>query len=112
MELGYVLSRPSWVGLPPHLVGPPSRSSATGLLLSPGAAWPWNFHPVPLGNHGRSPNQPFRHDYAAGNHRLDALQAAVLSVKLKRLDIWNAMRRRVAAWYQNLLTGLPVEQLD
>jgi dTDP-4-amino-4,6-dideoxygalactose transaminase len=34
-----------------------------------------------------------------GNARLDALQAVVLSAKLKRLDAWNDARRRVAALY-------------
>ena len=34
-----------------------------------------------------------------GNARLDALQAVVLSAKLKRLDAWNDARRRVATMY-------------
>ncbi|MFQ5733866.1 MAG: DegT/DnrJ/EryC1/StrS family aminotransferase [Planctomycetaceae bacterium] len=36
------------------------------------------------------------------NSRLDALQAAVLSVKLKRLDEWNQARRENARRYQEL----------
>jgi len=35
------------------------------------------------------------------NSRLDPLQAAILSVKLKRLDDWNAFRRFVAGRYQD-----------
>jgi dTDP-4-amino-4,6-dideoxygalactose transaminase len=47
------------------------------------------------------------------NSRLDELQAAVLRVKLKRLDEFNAARRRVAELYQarlrKLPLGLPIE---
>jgi dTDP-4-amino-4,6-dideoxygalactose transaminase len=35
--------------------------------------------------------------------RLDALQAAALGVKLRRLDAWNARRREIAGWYGTLL---------
>lgn len=50
------------------------------------------------------------------NSRLDSLQAAILGVKLKYLDGWNAARRQVAQRYNRLLQGLPVtipyESLD
>jgi len=43
------------------------------------------------------------------NSRLDAIQAAVLSIKLKKLDEWNARRRAVADRYRQVLAGLPLE---
>jgi dTDP-4-amino-4,6-dideoxygalactose transaminase len=42
------------------------------------------------------------------NSRLDELQAAVLRVKLSRLDEWVAARRRQAGQYGELLAGAPV----
>ena len=42
------------------------------------------------------------------NSRLDALQAAVLRLKLRRLDAWNARRREIARDYSNLLSDLPL----
>ena len=41
------------------------------------------------------------------NSRLDELQAALLRVKLRRLDEWNDRRRAVASKYIEELTGLP-----
>ena len=43
-------------------------------------------------NHGQSGT--YMHDYVGGNFRLDALQAAVLSIKLRDLDKWSEARQR------------------
>ena len=60
-----------------------------------------------LHDHGSS--EKFIHQSANGwNSRLDAIQAAVLSLKLKVLDEWNARRRMIAARYQEMLEELPL----
>ena len=48
------------------------------------------------------------HEVLGFNSRLDALQAAILQVKLGHLDEWNAGRREVAHRYNELLTDVPV----
>jgi dTDP-4-amino-4,6-dideoxygalactose transaminase len=61
-----------------------------------------------LRDHGQS--QKYIHVSSQGwNSRLDAIQAAVLSAKLKRLDEWNARRRRAAALYREALADLPLD---
>jgi dTDP-4-amino-4,6-dideoxygalactose transaminase len=50
-----------------------------------------------LRDHGRTTH--YIHAEIGFNSRLDALQAAVLRIKLRRLDEWNANRRRAAEWY-------------
>ena len=45
------------------------------------------------------------HDVPGMNERLDTLQAAVLRVKLRRLDAWNESRREAAAHYREQLAG-------
>jgi dTDP-4-amino-4,6-dideoxygalactose transaminase len=47
-----------------------------------------------LRTHGESPRH--RHNLTAGTDRLDALQAAILSVKLRHLGDWNEARRTAA----------------
>src|SRR3954454_7258896 len=49
-----------------------------------------------------------KYDCRAGhgrNSRLDEMQAAILSVKLPRLDDWNRRRRNINALYSELLDG-------
>ena len=50
----------------------------------------------------------YYHEIMGTNSRLDTLQAAVLGVKLRYLDEWNAARRRHAAAYDNAFRSLPV----
>ncbi|MGK7944782.1 MAG: DegT/DnrJ/EryC1/StrS family aminotransferase [Microcystaceae cyanobacterium] len=49
----------------------------------------------------------YRHDIVGINSRLDAIQAAILQVKLRHLDQWNDQRKQVAENYANLLAPLP-----
>lgn len=49
-----------------------------------------------------------RHDMLGWNSRLDTVQAAILSVKLRHLSAWNASRHAHAARYREKLAGLPV----
>lgn len=65
-----------------------------------------------LANHGRTHGTHYVHERIGGNHRLDALQAGILSVKLPRLEAWNAARERAAGWYRTALRGLPVEPIE
>ena len=48
----------------------------------------------------------YRHDITGINSRLDAIQAAILSIKLRYLDFWNQQRQQAAANYQDLLQSL------
>src|SRR5215813_6537319 len=47
--------------------------------------------------------QKYLHDEIGYNYRMDSFQAAVLSIKLKRLDDWNAARADRARYYTELL---------
>jgi dTDP-4-amino-4,6-dideoxygalactose transaminase len=51
----------------------------------------------------------YHHDFVGGNFRMDAVQAAVLNVKLKWLDQWNNRRRAIAAYYTSRFAGSDVK---
>ncbi len=51
-------------------------------------------------NHGQS--STYLHEYVGGNFRIDALQAAILSIKLRYLDSWTQGRQANAADYRKL----------
>ena len=53
-----------------------------------------------LRNHGS--RQRYYHEEIGWNSRLDAIQAAVLRIKLKHIDEWNQQRRAVASRYDSL----------
>ncbi len=55
-----------------------------------------------IGNYGSEEKYVFR--YRGKNSRLDEIQAAVLSVKLKYLDADNARRRQIAGYYYRHVT--------
>jgi dTDP-4-amino-4,6-dideoxygalactose transaminase len=54
-----------------------------------------------LRDHAQS--QKYLHDEIGYNYRMDNFQAAVLAIKLKRLDTWNTARADRAAYYTELL---------
>ena len=59
-----------------------------------------------LRNHGMEVR--YYHQWIGGNFRIDAIQSAVLSVKLPHLDAWSAGRRERAAVYRNAFADLPL----
>jgi len=59
-----------------------------------------------LANHGRM--DKYVHQIEGVNSRLDNLQAAILRVKLRRLDTWNAARERHARRYCEILSNCGV----
>jgi dTDP-4-amino-4,6-dideoxygalactose transaminase len=58
-----------------------------------------------LREHGQS--QKYYHDMEGYTGRLDAMQAAVLRLKLRRLADWNRARRENAKLYDRLLSDVP-----
>ncbi|HEU5440860.1 MAG TPA: DegT/DnrJ/EryC1/StrS family aminotransferase [Ktedonobacterales bacterium] len=66
-----------------------------------------------LRNHGSQVR--YYHDLIGMNSRLDEIQAAVLRIKLRRLEEWNAARRQHASAYGERLRGVvetPFERAD
>jgi dTDP-4-amino-4,6-dideoxygalactose transaminase len=58
-----------------------------------------------LRDHGRT--AMYHHEELGMNSRLDAVQAAILSVKLPYLDQWIGQRQRLADRYLKLLQSVP-----
>ena len=58
-----------------------------------------------ISDHGRVGK--YEHAIVGYGSRLDGLQAAILSVKLRHLRAWTDARRRIAARYDHLLADLP-----
>jgi len=65
-----------------------------------------------MSNHGRSTHSDADHVLVGGNHRLDALQAAILNIKISALDEWNHQRRRIYNHYRARLAELPLTLID
>ena len=59
--------------------------------------------------HGES--RRYHHEEVGVNGRLDALQAAVLRVKLRHLDDWSSRRREAAARYEKLFADSAAAEL-
>lgn len=57
-----------------------------------------------IANHGQSVK--YHHDVVGVNSRLDTIQAAILRVKLKKLDLYNSARRDVAERYNTAFKNI------
>lgn len=62
-----------------------------------------------LGNYGSTIR--YRHDAPGWNSRLDPIQAAILSLKLRHIDKWNERRRYLANRYNEGLSDLDAVRL-
>ena len=62
-----------------------------------------------LRDHGSA--KKYCHEIYGHNYRMEGIQGAVLAVKLRYLDNWTEGRRRAAARYRQLLTGVEEIQL-
>jgi dTDP-4-amino-4,6-dideoxygalactose transaminase len=65
-----------------------------------------------LRDHGRAIGSHYRHELVGMNSRLDAVQAAVLTAKLARLDAWNEARRSIAARYHAAFADGPARPVQ
>ncbi len=57
--------------------------------------------------HGES--ERYKYKYIGMNSRLDSIQAAVLTAKVKKIKKWNERRREIAAIYEDAFRDIPVE---
>jgi len=57
-----------------------------------------------IANHGQSAR--YYHDVVGCNSRLDSIQAAILNIKLKKLDEYNSARQSVAKYYSDAFASV------
>ena len=57
-----------------------------------------------IANHGQSAR--YYHDVVGCNSRLDSIQAAILNIKLKKLDTYNSARQSVAKYYSDAFASV------
>jgi dTDP-4-amino-4,6-dideoxygalactose transaminase len=62
-------------------------------------------------NYGSKPSNKYEYQIDGVNSRLDPIQAAVLSVNLKYLDLWNARRIEIGKFYTENLRTIGIETL-
>jgi dTDP-4-amino-4,6-dideoxygalactose transaminase len=60
-------------------------------------------------NYGQT--QKYHHKTLGYNSRLDEIQAAILRVKLKNIDIWNQQRNEVVSQYKKLLKNIKTQKI-
>jgi dTDP-4-amino-4,6-dideoxygalactose transaminase len=77
-----------------------------GIITTPDAALAAKLRALRV--HGSQ--RKYYHQWLGGNFRIDALQAAVLRVKLRHLDRWTEARQRNAASYARLFAALGLNQ--
>ena len=57
-------------------------------------------------------SRKYHHEFLAYNYRMDAIQGAILGVKLGKLDAWTEARRAHARRYRELLVSGPLRVAD
>jgi dTDP-4-amino-4,6-dideoxygalactose transaminase len=62
-------------------------------------------------NYGSVPGNKYQYQFHGINSRLDPIQAALLSVNLQYLDLWNSRRREIASMYSQSLEKFNVKTL-
>jgi dTDP-4-amino-4,6-dideoxygalactose transaminase len=63
-------------------------------------------------NYGSLPGNKYEYQFNGINSRLDPIQAAILSVNLSNLDVWNARRKEIAAIYFEKFQTFGVKSLQ